>query len=50
MSVDELREKYLDCAGRLLPEERVHASFEALRNLESCSNVAELAKLLEVRA
>lgn len=50
MSVDELREKYFDCASRLLPEEQVQASFKALRNLESCPDVAELTKLLEVRA
>lgn len=50
MSVDELREKYFDCASRLLPHDQVQASFTALRDLESCANVGSLTRLLEVRA
>lgn len=50
MSIDELLEKYSDCAGRLLPVVQVQASFRALQQLEDCSNVVELVKILEVQA
>jgi len=49
MSVDELFEKYSDCAGRLLSDAQVQASFRALRQLEGYATVVELIKLLEVR-
>lgn len=49
MSIDELFEKYSDCAGRLLPEAQVQASFRALKQIEDCSNVVELSKILEVQ-
>lgn len=49
MSEDELFEKYADCAGRLLSETQVQASFRALRQLQDCSNVVELTRMLEVQ-
>lgn len=48
MSDAEILEKYSDCASRLLPEAQIAASFEALRQLERCNNVVEIAKLFEV--
>lgn len=48
MSDAEILEKYSDCAGRLLPDAQIVTSFEALRQLECCNNVAEIAKLFEV--
>ncbi|MFM9928378.1 MmgE/PrpD family protein [Variovorax sp. H27-G14] len=50
MSVPEMREKYGDCAGRLLPEAQITASFDALLDLEQCTNVATLARMFEVAA
>ena len=48
MSDEEILEKYSDCAGRLLPQAQVAASFGALQLLEECSNVASIVKLFEV--
>ena len=48
MSVAEMFEKYSDCAGRLLPEAQVKASFEALQQLEQCRDVGAIARLFEV--
>lgn len=48
MSDDEMLEKYSDCAGRLLPESQVTASFKALQQLEACTNICEITKLFEV--
>ena len=48
MSDAEMLEKYSDCAGRLLPESRINASFEALQHLEDCKDVGDIAKLFEV--
>jgi 2-methylcitrate dehydratase PrpD len=48
MSQAEMFEKYSDCAGRLLPEAQVAASFEALLRLEECRDVGAIARLFEV--
>lgn len=48
MSDTEILEKYSDCAGRLLPDAQIVASFEALRQLECCNNVADITQLFEV--
>lgn len=49
LSMEELFEKYADCAGRLLSDAQVQTSFTALRQLEDCANVVELTKILEVQ-
>ncbi|MDW5442361.1 MmgE/PrpD family protein [Polaromonas sp. SM01] len=49
MSDEEIHEKYSDCAGRLLPQSQVEDSYAALQLLETCGNVARIAKLLEVQ-
>ena len=48
MSDAEMLEKYSDCAGRLLPEPRIKASFQALQRLEDCKDVGDIAQLFEV--
>ncbi len=48
MSDMEMLEKYSDCAGRLLPETQITASFKALQRLEECKQVNDIAKLFEV--
>jgi 2-methylcitrate dehydratase PrpD len=48
MSVEEMFEKYSDCAGRLLPESQIEASFKALQRLETCRNVGDITQLFEV--
>lgn len=50
MSIDEMLEKYTDCAGRLLLPSQIDASFQALQQLESCRNVGEIVQLFEVTA
>lgn len=47
MTVDELREKFADCAGRAVPVERIGPLFEALLALETVADVADLARLME---
>lgn len=48
MSDAEILEKYSDCAGRLLSNAQITASFEALQQLESCNNVADISRIFEV--
>ncbi len=48
MSVEEMFEKYSDCAGRLLPASQIVDSFKALQQLESCADVGVIAQLFEV--
>lgn len=49
MSDAEMWEKYRDCATRLLPEAQAAASFAALKKLETCPRIGEIAKLFETR-
>ncbi len=50
MSVEEVFEKYSDCAGRILPESQIVTSFKALQKLETCKDIAVIAQLFEVAA
>ena len=48
MSDAEMLEKYSDCAGRLLPDAQVAASFEALQRIESCNHIKDIVQFFEV--
>ncbi|MEE9317553.1 MAG: MmgE/PrpD family protein [Rhodospirillales bacterium] len=47
MSGDELWEKFRDCAGRALPEERIGPLFEMLGRFETLASLAELTAAIE---
>ena len=47
MSGDELWQKFRDCAGRALPEERIGPLFEMLRQFETLASLAELTAVIE---
>ena len=46
LRLEELREKYRACAGRLLPPERVEASMEAILSLEEAEDLSRIVDLL----
>ena len=47
MSGDELWQKFRDCAGRALPEERIGPLFEMLGQFETLASLAELTAAME---
>ena len=47
MSGDELWQKFRDCAGRALPEERIGPLFEMLGQFETLASLAELTTAIE---
>ncbi len=49
MTMEELWEKFEDCARRALPRENIAPLFDALGNIEALGSPAELGMLLECR-
>ena len=49
MTIDELWEKYSDCAQICLTPEKIHQSFDALLRLEQIQDIRELTDLLMAR-
>ena len=47
MSVQEMWQKYSDCASRLLPPPKVKASFDAFWEIETCTSILNITRMLE---
>jgi 2-methylcitrate dehydratase PrpD len=49
MSRDELREKFMDCAGVLVSADVSDQVFNSLMNLESCDNILDIVNFFEAQ-